>query len=99
MFRHLGFAAIGSALFFIATLILLNLFDTGIQVEGYRTALREGFLFRNILVDISLLGAATGGLASIVYRKSVNQAIYVSITLVLTLAFLEFVLITILRSA
>lgn len=99
MFRHLGFAAIGCVLFFISTLLLLNFFDAGIQVEGYRNALQEGFLFRNLLLDVSLLGAATGGLSSIVYRKSVNQTIYVNITLVLLLIFLEFVLLTILRSA
>lgn len=99
MFRHLGFSAIGCVLFFIATLLLMNIFDAGVQVEGYRSALRDGFLFRNILIDVSILGAAAGGLSSIVYRKSVNQALYVTITLVLMLAFLEFVLLTILRSA
>lgn len=99
MIRHLTFATIGSGIFFLTTLILLKVSEAGIQVEGYLNAVESGILFRHFLVDASLLGAVTGGLASLVFRNSVNQRLYVGITISLTLVFLEFFLLTILRSA
>ena len=99
MTRHLAFAAIGSGVFFLVTLLTLLMSSAGVQVEGYLSALESGIVFRNILVDVSIVGALAGGIPSLVFRHSTNQRLYVVITLVLTLIFLQFVLLTILRAA
>lgn len=95
LIRHLSYSAIGSAAFLVITLIVTKTFGTGIQVEGFTAALNSGNLLRTILTDATILGAVSGGLASIVFRKSMNHKIYTVVTIILLLIFFEFVLVSI----
>jgi hypothetical protein len=96
MIRHSAFAALGSGLYFAVSLLAIKFFDAGVQVEGFLKAVTEGSLLRSILVDISVFGAVAGGMASMVFRKSVNHRLYTWITLVMVLLFCEFVIVSIL---
>ncbi|MBM3178423.1 MAG: hypothetical protein FJZ78_10505 [Bacteroidetes bacterium] len=95
MVRHLSFSAIGSAAFLVVTLVVAKIFGTGIQVEGFTAALNSGNLLRTILTDATILGAVSGGLASMVFRKSMNHRVYTLVTIILLLIFFEFVLVSI----
>ena len=96
MKQHLAFSAFAAGLYFLVTLALLGVVEAGVQVEGFLSAIEDGLLFRSLLIDFTVIGAAAGALASIVFRKSLNQKWYTLITLILVLAFLEFVMVTVL---
>lgn len=95
MVRHLTYSAIGSAAFLVVTLLIAKIFGIGVQVEGFTAALNSGNLLRTILTNITILGAVSGGLASMVFRKSMNHRIYTLVTIILLLVFFEFVLLSI----
>lgn len=95
MIKHLIFVLIGGLLFFAATLLTLKISGSGVQHEGLFKGLSESDLLSAMLKVSVWVGALTGGIASLVLRKSMNRKTYVWIVLVFMLVFTEFVISTI----
>jgi hypothetical protein len=95
MLKHLSFVLIGGLLFFGATLLTLKLSGSGVQQDGLFKGLSESDVLSTILKVSVWIGALTGGIASLVLRKSVNRKTYVWIVIIFMLAFTEFVISTI----
>lgn len=96
MTRHIGYTALSSFAFFIVTLIVLLITGAGPQMEGLLTSLNHEGIIRNILIDATLFGAFTGGMATLIFRKSMNHQVYTLITIILVVIFTEFVIVAIL---
>jgi hypothetical protein len=93
--KHLGFALLGGAIFFVVTMVTLKFTTAGIQAHGLIEAILVGGVLKSILVTACWVGVLSGGLSSIILRKSQDRKTYVWIILIFTLIFTEFVISTI----
>ena len=93
MTKHLEYTLIGGILFLITTIVVLWFSDTGIH-NGFWDAVSSRTLFQSSLRTAFWIGVLSGGISSIVLRKSVNRKVYVWIALIFTLILTEVVIIT-----
>jgi len=93
MKKHLGYTALSSGVFFLATLIVLLITGAGPQMEGLVSALDYGGILRQVLTGVTLFGTLTGAMATLIFRKSMNHHIYTLITIILVMLFTEVVIV------
>jgi len=87
--RHLVHSLAGAGFFFFAILAVIQLTDVGVRSsDSFMGVFENGYLTK-IISGVTWLGAFAGFLSSLVFRKSANQRLYVTITLVLTMAFVS----------
>lgn len=96
MKTHLGYTALSSGVFFLATLIVLFITGAGPQLEGLVTAIDRGGIIVRVINYTTLFGMFTGAMATMIFRKSMNHRIYTLLTIFGILIFTEFVIISIL---
>lgn len=96
MKKHLGYTALSSGVFFLATILVLLISGEGPQPEGFFPALYNGSIIRSVINYTTLFGAITGGMATLIFRKSMSHKIYTLVTIIGVMIFTEFVIIAIL---
>ena len=96
MKQHLGYIALSSGVFFLATVIVLFITGAGPQPEGFFPAIDHNGIISGTINYTTTFGALTGALATLIFRKSMNHRIYTLLTIFGVMIFTEFVIIAIL---
>jgi hypothetical protein len=94
MKKHLGYTALSSGVFFLATLTVLLFTGAGPQMEGLLSALDYGGILQQVLTGATVFGTLTGAMATLIFRKSMNHPTYTLITIILTMIFTEVVIVS-----
>ena len=96
MRNYLGYSIIGGILFLGTTLLVLNFSNLGIHKDLW-DAISGNSTFKGSVRASFWIGVLTGGVSSIILRKSTNRRIYVWILIIMTMVFTEFVIYTLIN--